>query len=52
MDVMKVNHDDVHGLEVDVNFTIKQLISWIEPKLFDKLFGANYCYTRRIESKN
>jgi trigger factor len=23
MDVMKVEHDDVHGLEVDVNFTIE-----------------------------
>jgi trigger factor len=25
MDVMKVEHDDVHGLEVDVNFTIEAI---------------------------
>jgi trigger factor len=31
MDVMKVNHDDVHGLEVDVNFTIEAstLLNWL-----------------------
>jgi trigger factor len=36
MDVMKVNHDDVHGLEVDVNFTIEAIntrIGWIEPRI-------------------
>lgn len=43
MDVMKVEHDDVHGLEVDVNFTIEG-INTAEPaelnqELFDKLFG-------------
>jgi trigger factor len=31
MDVMKVNHDDVHGLEVDVNFTIEAIntVNWL-----------------------
>jgi trigger factor len=35
MDVMKVNHDDVHGLEVDVNFTIEAINTecWIEPRI-------------------
>uniref|UniRef100_UPI00374D7D72 trigger factor n=1 Tax=Flavobacterium sp. TaxID=239 RepID=UPI00374D7D72 len=43
MDFLKVSHDDVHGLEVDVNFTIEN-INETEPaelnqELFDKLFG-------------
>jgi trigger factor len=31
MDVMKVAHDDVHGLEVDVNFTIEAIntVNWL-----------------------
>ena len=44
MDVMKVNHDDVHGLEVDVNFTIEAIntaeLAELNQELFDKLFGA------------
>jgi len=44
MDVMKVNHDDVHGLEVDVNFTIESIngtnLAELNQELFDKLFGA------------
>jgi trigger factor len=43
MDVMKVNHDDVHGLEVDVNFTIESIngteLAELNQELFDKLFG-------------
>lgn len=43
MDFLKVSHDDVHGLDIDVNFTI-EAISTTEPaeltqELFDKLFG-------------
>ena len=43
MDFLKISHDDVHGLEVDVNFTIEN-INETEPaelnqELFDKLFG-------------
>ena len=43
MDYLKVSHDDVHGLDVDVNFTIEN-INETEPaelnqELFDKLFG-------------
>ncbi|MFM9825896.1 trigger factor [Flavobacterium sp.] len=44
MDVMKVAHDDVHGLEVDVDFTIESINSTeladLNQELFDKLFGA------------
>ena len=44
MDYLKVGHDTVHGLEVDVDFTI-EAITISEPaelnqELFDKLFGA------------
>jgi FKBP-type peptidyl-prolyl cis-trans isomerase (trigger factor) len=38
------NHDDVHGLEVDVNFTIEAIntaeLAELNQELFDKLFGA------------
>ena len=44
MDVMKVAHDDVHGLEVDVTFTIEAIntaeLAELNQELFDKLFGA------------
>jgi len=44
MDVMKVSHDDVHGLEVDVDFTIEGInsieLAELNQELFDKLFGA------------
>ncbi|RTY76714.1 trigger factor [Flavobacterium sp. LS1R10] len=44
MDVMKVSHDDVHGLEVEVNFTIEAIntaeLAELNQELFDKLFGA------------
>jgi trigger factor len=44
MDVMKVSHDDLHGLEVDVNFTIEAIntaeLAELNQELFDKLFGA------------
>jgi trigger factor len=44
MDYLKVGHDNVHGLEIDVDFTI-EAITVSEPaelsqELFDKLFGA------------
>lgn len=43
MDVMKVEHDDVHGLDVDVNFTIEAIntaeLAELNQELFDKLFG-------------
>ena len=43
MDFLKVNHDDVHGLEVDVDFTIESINETkpaeLNQELFDKLFG-------------
>jgi trigger factor len=44
MDVMKVGHDDVHELAVDVDFTISAIntteLAELNQELFDKLFGA------------
>ena len=44
MDVMKVGHDDVHTLAVDVDFTIEAIngaeLAELNQELFDKLFGA------------
>ncbi|MEZ4852899.1 trigger factor [Flavobacterium sp.] len=44
MDYLKVNHDDVHGLDVEVAFTIEEINeiekAALNQELFDKLFGA------------
>jgi len=44
MDMMKVAHDDVHGLDVDVDFTIETInsieLAELNQELFDKLFGS------------
>ena len=43
MDYLKVGHDNVHGLEVDVNFAIEAVngakLAELNQELFDKLFG-------------
>ncbi|MES2746847.1 MAG: trigger factor [Bacteroidota bacterium] len=43
MDHLAVSHDDVHGLDVDVTFTIDEVIAsepaTLDQELFDKLFG-------------
>ncbi|MDW8852329.1 trigger factor [Flavobacterium sp. MMLR14_040] len=43
MDYLKVSHDDVHGLDVEVNFTIEAIngaeLAELNQELFDKLFG-------------
>lgn len=43
MDVLKVDHDKIHGLEVDVTFTIEEISTKEKAELnqefFDKLFG-------------
>lgn len=43
MDYLKVGHDDVHGLDVEVNFTISEINTSekaeLNKELFDKLFG-------------
>jgi len=43
MDYLKVEHDDVHGLDIEVNFTIDEINTHdkaeLNQELFDKLFG-------------
>ncbi|TPG35486.1 trigger factor [Flavobacterium pectinovorum] len=43
MDYLQVGHDDVHGLDVEVNFTIEAIngaeLAELNQDLFDKLFG-------------
>ncbi|OYQ37462.1 trigger factor [Flavobacterium cyanobacteriorum] len=43
MDYLKVGHDDVHGLDIEVNFTIEEINTSekaeLNQELFDKLFG-------------
>lgn len=43
MDYLKVGHDDVHGLDIEVNFTIEEITesekAELNQELFDKLFG-------------
>ncbi|TRW21897.1 trigger factor [Flavobacterium zepuense] len=43
MDYLKVGHDDVHGLDIEVNFTIEEVNTTekaeLNQELFDKLFG-------------
>ena len=44
MDVMKIGHDEVHTIAVDVDFTIEAIntteLAELNQELFDKLFGA------------
>lgn len=44
MDFLKVSHDEVHDLDVDVDFTIEAIntaeLAELNQELFDKLFGA------------
>ena len=43
MDYLKVGHDEVHGLDIEVNFTIEEINTTekaeLNQELFDKLFG-------------
>ncbi|MGV3460062.1 MAG: trigger factor [Flavobacterium sp.] len=43
MDYLKVDHDDVHGLDVEVDFKIEEIntseLAELNQELFDKLFG-------------
>jgi trigger factor len=43
MDYLAVGHDDVHGLDIEVNFTIEEINTHdkaeLNQELFDKLFG-------------
>ncbi|RAR71800.1 trigger factor [Flavobacterium aciduliphilum] len=44
MDVLAIGHDDVHGLDIEVNFTIDEVVGYepatLDQELFDKLFGS------------
>ncbi|MCM4158395.1 trigger factor [Antarcticibacterium flavum] len=44
-DVLKVDHDKAHGLDIEVSFTIseinKQELAELDQELFDKLFGKD-----------
>jgi len=56
MDYLQVGHDDVHGLDINVDFKIEE-ISTSEPaelnqELFDKLFGAgNVSSVEEVKAK-
>ncbi len=43
MDVLAIGHDDVHGLDIEVTFTIDEVVASepanLDQELFDKLFG-------------
>jgi len=43
MDVLAIGHDDVHGLDIEVTFTIDEVVASepaeLNQELFDKLFG-------------
>ncbi|MFO0089867.1 MAG: trigger factor [bacterium] len=43
MDVLAIGHDDVHGLDIEVQFTIDEVTTHepatLDQELFDKLFG-------------
>lgn len=43
MDVLNIGHDDVHGLDVEVTFTIDEVVGYepatLDQELFDRLFG-------------
>ncbi len=45
MNFLKVDHDDVHDLDVEVNFTINEInkreMADLDQELFDKLFGKD-----------
>lgn len=45
MDFLAIGHDEVHGLDVDVTFTIDEVTTHepavLDQELFDKLFGPN-----------
>lgn len=56
MDILKVSHDDVHGLEIDIDFTIENVSSTnpaeLNQELFDKLFGeGTIATTEELKAK-
>jgi trigger factor len=56
MDYLKVSHEQVHGLEIDVEFTIEEINSTepaeLNQELFDKLFGeGNVASVEEVKAK-
>ncbi|MDI1257095.1 MAG: trigger factor [Flavobacterium sp.] len=56
MDYLKVSHDDVHDLDIDVTFTIEEITvsepAELNQELFDKLFGeGNVSSVEEIKAK-
>jgi trigger factor len=56
MDYLKVGHDNVHGLEVDVDFSIEAInvaeLAELNQELFDKLFGpGNVASLEELKAK-
>lgn len=56
MDILKVSHDNVHGLEIDVDFTIEKIngteLAPLNQELFDKLFGlGNVATLEELKAK-
>lgn len=56
MDYLKVGHDDVHGLDIEVNFTISEITTSekaeINQELLDKLFGeGNVTSVEQLKEK-
>lgn len=49
MDYLKVGHDDVHGLDINVDFTIEEITesepAELNQELFDKLFGEGNVFS-------
>ena len=56
MDYLKVSHDDVHGLDIEVEFVIEEVNSTepaeLNQELFDKLFGeGNVTSVEEVKAK-
>lgn len=56
MDYLKIGHDDVHGLDINVDFTIEEITesepAELNQELFDKLFGeGNVSSVEEIKEK-
>ncbi|GAA4799921.1 trigger factor [Litoribaculum gwangyangense] len=55
MHALKLGHDDIHGLDIEVNFEIKEInkreLADLDQELFDKLFGKGIV-TSVTELKN
>ena len=56
MDYLKITHDQVHGLDIDVDYTIEEINSTepaeLNQELFDKLFGeGNVSSIEEVKAK-